>query len=81
MIESRTRIQNINLIWFLNLINIQGEVENWSIVMEVGPEITTRENKIFKVENENKIEIEFDAKLQLKILIWWNPFEIKVFFV
>ena len=36
--------------------------------MDVGPEIT-RENKIFKVENENKIEIEFDAKLQLKILI------------
>ena len=37
--------------------------------MDVGPEITTRENKIFKVVNENKIEIEFDAKLQLKILI------------
>ena len=29
--------------------------------MGVGPEITTRENKIFKVEYENKIEIEFDA--------------------
>ena len=25
--------------------------------MEVKPEITTRENKIFKVENANKIEI------------------------
>ena len=37
--------------------------------MDVGPEITTRENKIFMVENENTIEIEFDAKLQLKILI------------
>ena len=37
--------------------------------MDVGPEITTRKNKIFKVEYENKIEIEFDAKLQLKILI------------
>ena len=37
--------------------------------MEVGPEITTREDKIFKVENENKIEIEFDAKFHSKILI------------